>query len=72
MDGCEPPCVCWDLNSGSLEEQSVLLTAKPPLQALGSSFIFSLTKLSLSRVQFPWVCGFSVVFVVIKTSLSPW
>jgi hypothetical protein len=22
MGGCEPPCGCWDLNSGSLEEQS--------------------------------------------------
>ena len=28
-DGCEPPCSCWDLNSGPLEEQSVLLTAEP-------------------------------------------
>ena len=26
-DGCEPPCSCWELNSGSLEEQSVLLTS---------------------------------------------
>jgi hypothetical protein len=24
IEGCEPPCGCWDLNSGSLEEQSVL------------------------------------------------
>jgi len=31
-DGCEPPCVCWELNSGPLEEQSVLLTAEPSLQ----------------------------------------
>jgi hypothetical protein len=31
-DGCEPPCGCWELNSGSLEEQSVLLTAEPSLQ----------------------------------------
>jgi hypothetical protein len=23
-DGCEPPCGCWELNSGPLEEQSVL------------------------------------------------
>jgi hypothetical protein len=30
-DGCEPPCGCWDLNSGPLEEQSVLLTAEPSL-----------------------------------------
>jgi hypothetical protein len=32
IDGCEPPCGCWDLNSGPLEEQSVLLTAEPCLQ----------------------------------------
>jgi hypothetical protein len=31
-DGCEPPCDCWDLNSGPLEEQSVLLPAEPSLQ----------------------------------------
>jgi hypothetical protein len=24
--GCEPPCSCWELNSGPLEEQPVLLT----------------------------------------------
>ena len=33
-DGCLPPCGCWDLNSGSSEEQSVLLTAKPSLQSI--------------------------------------
>ena len=31
-DGCEPPCRCWELNSGPLEEQPVLLTTEPPLQ----------------------------------------
>ena len=31
-DGCELPCGCWELNSGPLEEQSVLLTAEPLLQ----------------------------------------
>jgi hypothetical protein len=25
-DGCEPPCGCWDLNSGPSEEQSCALT----------------------------------------------
>ena len=33
-DGCEPPCGYWELNSGPLEEQSVLLTAEPSLQPL--------------------------------------
>jgi hypothetical protein len=28
-DGCKPPCGCWDLNSGPLEEQSVLLPTEP-------------------------------------------
>jgi hypothetical protein len=32
-DGCEPPCGCWDLNSGPSEEQSVLLTTEPSLQS---------------------------------------
>jgi len=31
-DGCEPPCGCWELNSGPLEEQSGLSTAEPSLQ----------------------------------------
>ena len=31
-DGCEPPCGCWELNSGPLQEQSVLLTTEPSLQ----------------------------------------
>jgi hypothetical protein len=37
--GCEPPCGCWDLNSGPLEEQSVLLTAEPSLQPLTISYM---------------------------------
>jgi hypothetical protein len=31
-DGCEPPCGCWDLNSGPSEEQSVFLPAEPSQQ----------------------------------------
>jgi hypothetical protein len=31
-DSCELPCGCWELNSGPLEEQSVLLTTEPSLQ----------------------------------------
>jgi hypothetical protein len=40
-DGCEPPCGCWELNSGPLEKQSVLLTTKSSLQppALYSYFL---------------------------------
>lgn len=31
-DGCEPPCECWELNSGPLEEQPVLLVPEPSLR----------------------------------------
>jgi hypothetical protein len=39
-DGCEPPCGCWELNSGPLEEQSVLLTTEPSLQPPHSAILF--------------------------------
>ena len=32
LDGCEPPRGCWELNSGPLEEQTVLLTTEPSFQ----------------------------------------
>ena len=32
-DSCEPPRGCWELNSGPLGEQSMLLTAEPSLQS---------------------------------------
>ena len=32
VDGCEPPCGFWELNSEPLEEQSVLLSTEPSLQ----------------------------------------
>ena len=32
IDGREPPCGCWELNSVLLENQPVLLTTKPSLQ----------------------------------------
>jgi hypothetical protein len=31
MDGCELQCGCWELNSGHLKEQLVLLTTEPSL-----------------------------------------
>jgi hypothetical protein len=30
--GCEPPCDCWELKSGPLEEHAVLLIPDPSLQ----------------------------------------
>jgi hypothetical protein len=46
-DGCEPPCGCWELNSGPLEEQSVLLTAEPSLQP--TPYIFKTQDDSIRR-----------------------
>jgi hypothetical protein len=43
MGGCEPPCGCWDLNSGPSEEQSVLLPTEPspqPKQTVSKNNIF--------------------------------
>ena len=31
-DSCEPPCGCWELNLGPLEEQPVLIDAEQSLQ----------------------------------------
>ncbi|CAO2577873.1 hypothetical protein LEMLEM_LOCUS287, partial [Lemmus lemmus] len=39
---CEPPCGCWELNSGPLEEQSVLLTAELSLQPYKKYLFFVL------------------------------
>jgi hypothetical protein len=37
-DGSEPPCWCWELNPGPLQEQTALLTTEPSLQPQISSF----------------------------------
>jgi hypothetical protein len=39
-DGCEPPFACWELNSGPLEEQPVLLNTEPRMSpALEALFL---------------------------------
>jgi hypothetical protein len=54
-DGCEPPCGCWDLNSGPSEEQSVLLPTDPSLQPVNTLF----------------VCLFVCLFIGILMSCNP-
>ena len=55
-DGCEPPCGCWELNSGPLEEQSVLLTTEPSLQPL--KVLFALDCLPLVwQSTLTWASG---------------
>jgi hypothetical protein len=51
MDGSEPPCGCWDLNSGLSKGQSVLLTAEPSLQPL-IGFLLTTKKISSSVAPF--------------------
>jgi hypothetical protein len=50
-DGCEPPCGCWDLNSGPSEEQSVLLTTEPSLQPKTGFLCVVLAVLELTSVD---------------------
>jgi hypothetical protein len=38
-DVCEPPCGCWELNSGPLEERSVLLNTESTLQPQHSEIL---------------------------------
>jgi hypothetical protein len=49
-DGCEPPYGCWELNSGPLEEQLVLLTTEPSLQP-PSSLVLMYCQVRLR----PWI-----------------
>jgi hypothetical protein len=39
IDGFEPPCRCWELNTEPLEEQPVLLTSELSLQSHLSFFL---------------------------------
>jgi hypothetical protein len=51
MGGCEPPCGCLDLNSGSSEEQSVLPPAEPSHQPREACLIKSWVQSRLGSVQ---------------------
>ena len=44
-DGCEPSYGCWDFNSESSEEQSVLLTAEPSRQPYTFIYFFMVLEL---------------------------
>jgi hypothetical protein len=58
--GCnEPPCDCWELNSGPLEEQSVLLITEPSLQPVHHSY---------SRVNFACIYH-HVTFIFVSSYL---
>jgi hypothetical protein len=50
-DGCEPPCGCWELNSGSLEEQSVLVTTEASPQPWTLDFNTSISSISIYHYE---------------------
>jgi hypothetical protein len=63
-DGCEPPCGCWDLNSGPLEEQPVLLTAEPSLAQLKPFLFLYLTGPKVSqKLRYGVLTGLAVPFL---------
>ena len=59
-DGCEPPCDCWELNSGPPEEQLVLLTAERSLQP--NQFPFILGKFMRDHNR-EWMAAFILLFL---------
>jgi len=65
MDGCEPPCGCWELNSGPLEEQSVLLTTEPSLRPS-----YSISASSSAHIPGPWGEGFKGKKITFRTEYS--
>jgi hypothetical protein len=57
MGGCEPPCGCWEVNSGTLEEQSVFLPAEPSYQPPHYLFLIGiLCQLKNMTQKEPWKC----------------
>ena len=49
-DDSEPPCGCWESNSGPLEDQTVLLTTEPSLQL--QNLIFWVKKKAVSPLSY--------------------
>jgi hypothetical protein len=71
-DGCEPPCGCWELNSGTLEKQPMLLMAEPSLQFLFISFMYSTRPPLTPGCSYISVCLFEIGSCPItQTSLEP-
>ena len=67
IDGCEPLCGCWELNSGPLEEQPVSCISNP--QALfkkkKNHMLFTSLLLYLHISNFPAIF-LSPVYAIVK------
>jgi hypothetical protein len=68
MGGCEPPCGCWNLNSGPSEEQSVLLTTEPFCQTL-DSFLFKNAIVQLTFAEYREQTNFLDTFYFTYTGI---
>ena len=76
--GCEPPCGCWNLNSGPSEEQSVLLPVEPSCQP--RDIYFSCRCVSwmqqkagfCSQVPFATLCLYIWEISIIDIERYPW
>ena len=68
MGGCEPPCGFWDLNSGPLEEQSVLLPTEPSLQTPDFIFLVDMSKINLLTFH-SHVCLWEGIMLAVRLSL---
>ena len=64
--GCEPPCGCWELNSGPLKEQSVLLTSEPSLCPDLFIYLFLIVFFSFSFFLFGFCLFVCLVFFEIE------
>lgn len=58
---CVPPCVCWELNHGPLQEQQVLSIAQPSLQP--PYFISSLVLSVVNYFEVCYICLWCGAFV---------
>ena len=60
-------CGCWELNSGPLVEQLVLLTSEPSLQPQNAVFLFYMCEC----FGFKYVCVPCVCLVLVKRTGLP-
>jgi hypothetical protein len=63
IDGCGPPCGCWELNLGPLKDQIVFLTAEPSLQPLPLFVCFLIVVFCFLGCLF--VCLFETEFLYV-------
>ena len=69
-DGYEPPCCCWKLDRGPLEEHPVLLTTEPSLQPHLKKFFFNDLLLSYVHWCFSSMCVYVMLSEILELELQ--